>query len=174
MPLASCDANSSFSGFKWPKMLYCTSLQLSLPKECNGAIDDANGVTWPKSHDLPIVWPKEFNGPMDNAIGIVWCQCQFQWGHELKGHVAPHFSQLKLRNAMVPFFILLALCDANASANSITILKKLCCTSFQLSWLNKYSGAIDDAIDITWCWCQCKWQHMAKQVMLHLLLITLT
>ena len=28
---------------------------------------------------------------------------------------------------------------------------------FSLSWLNKCSGAIDDAIGITWWWCWCQW-----------------
>ena len=35
-----------------------------------------------------------------------------------------------------------------------------------LSWLNKCSGAIDDAIDITryWCWCQWHWHYQKSHV----------
>ena len=40
-----------------------------------------------------------------------------------------------------------------------------CWTSFWLSWLNKCSGATDDAISITWWWCWYQWHHMTKKVM---------
>ena len=33
---------------------------------------------------------------------------------------------------------------------------------FWLSWLNKCSDAIHEAIGITWCWCWCQWHNMAK------------
>ena len=37
-----------------------------------------------------------------------------------------------------------------------------CCTSFQLSWLNKCSCAIDNAIGITWYWWWGQWYYMQK------------
>ena len=41
------------------------------------------------------------------------------------------------------------------SPNALHDQSKSCCTSFWLSWLNKYSGDIDDAIGIPWpkMWC---------------------
>ena len=46
--------------------------------------------------------------------------------------------------------------------------KNLCCTSFWLSWMSQCSSAIDDAIDITRCWCWCQWHQITKTVVLHL------
>ena len=37
-------------------------------------------------------------------------------------------------------------------------------TSFSLPWLNKCSGAIEDAIDITWYWCRYQQPYLTKNV----------
>ena len=60
-----------------------------------------------------------------------------------KSHVALHFKLSWPQECNVAIFGAIASCDANASAAPL----------FWISSLNKYSGAIDDAIGITWCWC---------------------
>ena len=60
---------------------------------------------------------------------------------------------------MVPLMTLLTSCDTDTSIDGITwpkTKKKLGCTLSQFSQPNKYSGAIGNAIDLTWCWCQCQ------------------
>ena len=76
---------------------------------------------------------------------------------EQNSDVAPHFDHLDLRNAMVLVMTLSVSYDTSASTNGITWLKRSCCTSFQLSWLKKFNGAIDDAISVTWC----QWQYVS-------------
>ena len=44
-PLETHDAYASVDGIAWPKRSCCTLFQLSWPKELNGGIDDAIGVT---------------------------------------------------------------------------------------------------------------------------------
>ena len=73
-----------------------------------------------------------------DAIAIIWP----------KSHVC--FDHLDLTNGVVPLMTLLASCDTDININDITLTKKLCCTSFWLSWLNKCNGAIDDVISTTW------------------------
>ena len=66
-----------------------------------------------------------------------------------KSHIASPFHYLDLSSGMMPLMALLASCDIDASINSITWPRKLCCTSFRLPWLNKCSAAINDGIIIT-------------------------
>ena len=101
------------------------------------------------------------------AMVPLWkCQC------DMKRHVAPHFYCLDLSNAMLPLTIPSVSHDADTSANYITCWKESCCTSFHLFWPKECNGAIYDAISIVWCWCWCQWHHMAKEVMLYIILIT--
>ena len=44
-PSVSCDTNASASGMTWPKKSCCTSVWMSWPKECNGAIDNVISIT---------------------------------------------------------------------------------------------------------------------------------
>ena len=69
--------------------------------------------------------------------------------HVQKSHVVSLFDHLDLKNGMVPLITLLASCDTDTSITGITSPNKLCCISFKLSQLNKYSSAIDDAIGFT-------------------------
>ena len=108
-----------------------------------------------------------------------WCCCwQYMMltptpmaPHDQKNHVAPNFNSFGLRNAMVPLTVPSVSHDTNTSTmwhwhwqQWCHMIKKLCCTSFWLSWLNKCSGATDNAISIRWCWCWCQWHYMIKKV----------
>ena len=46
MSSALCDADTGFNGTKWPRMSCCIKFQLSWPKVCNSAINDASSITW--------------------------------------------------------------------------------------------------------------------------------
>ena len=138
------------------KRLFCTTVQLSWPKDCSGVIY--------------------------NAIGIIWCH--WHWCQHQKCHVAPHFSCLNLITAMMPLMMLLDQCCTSFQLsspnkcsciiyNAIDIMwchtgasgitwPKTCYTSW-FSWANKCSYAIDIAINITWCWCKYQMHHMTKK-----------
>ena len=73
-----------------------------------------------------------------------------------------------LSNGMVALMTLLASCDTPASMVSHD--QKLCCTLFQLTCPNDYNATIDNAIGITWCWCQYQQCKMAEKVLLNLIL----
>ena len=85
MPVISCDANDITQQKKW----YCTSFQLSLPKESSSTIDDVVGMMchWCQYQwhqiakkscctSLKLSWSKEFSVAVFVAIGIIWCQHQ--------------------------------------------------------------------------------------------------
>ena len=139
MLFASLDADASAIGFIWPRRSCCTSLLSSWPKNYSGAIYDAVSIMW--------YWH--------------WCQ----WYHEMSmsmavvspdqtSHVVPHFDYLDVRNAVVPLTVPVASCDA-ISANGITWPERSYCSSFQSFWPNKCNGAIDNAMSIPCCLCQC-------------------
>ena len=94
--------------------------------------------------------------------------------HDQKSYVIPCFDFLYLTNAVVLLVVVLASCNADTSTNGVTGLKNSCCTSFQASRPNGYSDAIDGTVDITWCQHRCKWCHMTRKVMMHLVSIILT
>ena len=79
-----------------------------------------------------------------------------------KNHDAPYFDHLELWNTSLPLTMLSASHGANCITKCITWPKKSCCFSFHFSWLNKYNGAIDDSIGITWCWCWCQEHPITK------------
>ena len=70
--------------------------------------------------------------------------------HDQESNVAHHFNCLDLKKAMLPFLMLLALCDG--SANGGTWPKESCCNSFQLSLPKENSYAIYDNVGILWHW----------------------
>ena len=72
--------------------------------------------------------------------------------HDQNYQIPSPFDHFDLNNGMVPLITLLASCHTDTSINGIQWPEKSCCTFFQLSWPNEYSGAID----ITWYWCQCQ------------------
>ena len=88
-----------------------------------------------------------------DASGITWP----------KRSCSSPFDHLDLTDGMVPLMTLLETCDSDISINGFPWPKELCCTSFYLSWLNKCSGAINDAIHITWWWCWCQLHHETKK-----------
>ena len=128
-----------------------------------------------------------------DVSGITWQQ---------KSHVVTHLNCLNIQNAKVPccwhdvilIVVPMTSNDQKVLLHLIWIILTCgmqwcyfyvicikwcphqcqCCTSFQLPWLNKCSGAIDDTMGITWYWCWCLWHHMTKTVKLHLHLIILT
>ena len=68
--------------------------------------------------------------------------------HDQKSKVAPHYSHLDLRNAVVPLTVLLA--SGGTSANGVTWPQKSCCNSFISSLPEKCNGIIDYIVNITW------------------------
>ena len=88
-----------------------------------------------------------------------------------KSHVAWYFCYFNVKNAVVSFMMLLAWHDTDNDANGIKYPTESCCTSFQLFWPKECSGAV---FGIRWCWFWCQWHHMAKTVLLHLLVIIVT
>ena len=112
----------------WPKKSYCTSFQLSQPKNTmvpfmmlltsHDTIGSSNGISWPKM------------------------SC------------CTSFHSHNLRNVVVSLTMPLALCDGHASAYSVTWTKMSCCTSFWSPWPKECNDLTDYVISITWCWCQ--------------------
>ena len=73
-----------------------------------------------------------------------------------KSNVASHFDHLDLTYGNGKLMTWLESSDTDISINGITWPRKLYYTLYQLSGPNEYNGAINNAIDITWCWCQCQ------------------
>ena len=152
--LASWDANTGANRVSAKKVDYM-SVQLCLPKECNGAIDD--------------------------ATGSIWHLFQCQWHQLPTSNVVSHFNCLELGNAMVPLPTLLASHAARAGPNIVTWPKRSC-TSFWSSGTNNammqlmvLSTSHDTDTDtmvphdsnanasgIIWCQSWCQWNNVAK------------
>ena len=60
-----------------------------------------------------------------------------------KSHSEPHFDHFDPRNAMMPLIMLLTSHNVDASTNSATWPKILCCISFQLSRPQECNGTIN-------------------------------
>ena len=127
----------------WLKKSCCTSFQFSWCKKWNGYIENAIGIMWSEWMPVPMVphgqkchrtssfwssWPKKCNGTTDHAVSIPWCWHQWQWhhvtpmpmaSHDQKRYVAPDFSCLMLRNAMIPLMMLLESFDTDTWASYI-------------------------------------------------------
>ena len=144
--LASCDADTGTNGITWLEKSCYTSFQLSLPKECNGTIDDTVSVLWG------------------------WSMVS----HNQESHVVPPFDSCDLRNTMVPLMTMLVSCNTNTGANGISWPKKSCCTSFQSYLPKEFNGPVNDAVGIMWCWHWHQWHHMTRKVMLHLISVVFT
>ena len=121
MPLAAHDADTSANDVKFLKKPCCISFWLPGTKECNGIIDDAISF-----HVMPKLY------------------------HMAKKSCCILFQSPGPNKQIVPLTMPSVSCDAQAGANSITWTKELCHTLFQLSSPNEQSGAIDDAVSITW------------------------
>ena len=115
--------------------------------------------------------------------GMQWCHWCCCWSqvmpipepvvsHDQKSHVAPHFSFLDLRNAMVPVMTPLASCHTNTNTNGIPWIKKSSCISFWLSWPNKWNSTMDCTV-IMWHCCKNQWHYMTNKVMLLIVSIAL-
>ena len=46
LPLVSQDSNANAIGITWPTKSCCSSVSSFLPKECNGDIDNVDGIMW--------------------------------------------------------------------------------------------------------------------------------
>ena len=96
-----------------------------------------------------------------------WCQCK--WHKLPQSHVAPHFSCLDLRNAMVPLMVVstngidaMAWHDSNTNASGIKKQRNDVAPHF-ICFLSKESdGTIDAAAGMMWHWCQCQWHQITK------------
>ena len=167
MPLTWGNTDASASGIKWPKSYVaphfnCIGLR-------NVLVTFVMPIPVLMLHLIWISWISKCIGTIDDAFDITWYSCMCEWHHMTKKLWCFSFDHLCLTNGMMSLTTLLAWCDTNTSINGITWPKMLCCTSFWLSHPSKFSGTIDNAIDITWCWYQ--WHHMTKRIMLHWLLI---
>ena len=108
-----------------------------------------------------------------------WCHFQHYWCdvtltvalmvlHDQKCHVAPHFNNLDVWNAVVLLTMPMVSLDAKASASVMAWSKRSCLISLQSSWCKECNGG-------HWWHCCChQWHHMTKKVMLHLILIIST
>ena len=143
---ASCGTNMSASGMTLQERSCCTSFLSSSPMECS------------------------------DAFSIKWQGHSNQWHYMTKNVILHLTDHLDIRNVMVLLTIPSASCDADADAdtNDVTWPKKSCCTLFWSSWPKDCNGAINNALCITCCWCQCQWHHITKEIMLHLTSIILT
>ena len=79
-----------------------------------------------------------------------------------KSHGLPHFDYPDLGNTVIPLIMQLALWDANVNTKSINWSQKSCYTSFWSSLPMECSGAIVNAISITWCHHQVMWMLAPK------------
>ena len=138
---------------------------------------DGNSIPWPKrqkchvaSHQNGVLMMLLASCDTDTSInGITWLQmlcCTSFWISWLKIVLVKLTMSLASHNAdvdgssiktkkimshlikMVLLMTLLASCNTDTSVNGITWPEKLCCTWFQLSCNNAYSGAIDNAFGI--------------------------
>ena len=72
-----------------------------------------------KSHVAPHFDHKECNGAINDTVGIMCCQ--HHWYHMTKkGHVAPYFDFLDLRNVMIPLMMLPELLSPGTGVNGFT------------------------------------------------------
>ena len=67
----------------------------------------------------------------------------------MQWHVSPMSKKLVILTTLLESH------NVRAGANSITLPKISCCTSFWSSSSMKYNGGIHGAVHITWCWHQC-------------------
>ena len=171
MPLmmlpALCDTDISTNSVTWPKMSCWASFILSWPKEWNGSIDDAFGITWSQYHchwchlgphfehlypwitviPLTMLFTSHELRPMPScdpdANGIM----------SIKSHFAPHFICLKLRNRMMPL-MMLAPFDTDASSNCIQGPKSHVTPHFD--HLDPRNAIVPLTTLLAWCqyWCQ--------------------
>ena len=159
MPSASCNADTGTNGITWPRKSSYASFQLSWPKKCNSAIDD--------------------------AVGIMWCWSQ--WCHKTKRHVAYHFNCLYLKKQLCHLWccwhhvtlILTPVTSCNTNTNCIIWCqcqwqlchdtKKVMLYVIWLSWPKEFNGDIENADSIMWCQHQCQWHFMTRKVLLHLI-----
>ena len=93
-----------------------------------------------------VSWLNKYSGTIDEAIGITWPKC----------HVESPFHHLHLTNGMVPYLTLSTLCDTDTSINGTTWPKTVILHNVTMFLPNEYHGACGNAIDVTWCWCQCQ------------------
>ena len=174
MSLASFDVNTDAHCITW----------LSWAEKCSCSIDNTINITWCQCEHQMYHLTIKVMLQLILTKQMQWCHWWYHWHHMIpmlvpvaltwqKCHVASHFHHYDLTNAMVPLITLFASCDTDKSIHGITKPKELCYTLFQSSGPNELIGAIDNAIDIIWCWCQCLKGQMTEKVMLHLILVIL-
>ena len=184
MLLASDDIQHPCQWCHMTKESFCTSFQLSWPKEHNGAIDDTIGITWHWCQHHVLAYGMQWWHWWCRSIMWHWCQCQgIKWP---ESNVAPHFDCLDQSTAVVPLTVLTASCDASTGPSGVTLPKMSCCTSLWSSGPKECIGTINGAVNITWCWhlfsgitkcntntsgimwCQrwCQWHHMTKETVI--------
>ena len=158
----------------------CNSFQLSWPKNYNSAKDNTSGITWCQGWYQWCYMPQKCHLVLKNAMvlstlddtetkavvphdtntnthAIMWCHCWCQWHHMTKIVMLNLISIVfKIRNAMVPLMMLLALCDVDASANGINYQSHVMLHLISISWPKECNGTIFDGICIMWCKYQCQ------------------
>ena len=155
MLLAWYDTDVSASGIKWPKInvalhFNCLDLRntiLPFLMPCHQVIP----TPVPMLNLFLSILTKQCSGAIDDTIGIIWCWHQLH--HMTKKSCYFSFDHLDLTNGMLPLMTLLASCDTVSSIIGITWPKSYVAPHFKYLDEIKYSGVIDDAIGIIWCWC---------------------
>ena len=51
----------------------------------------------------------------------------------------------------------------------VSLVQKVCCTSFLLSLPRECSGVVEDVFGILWCRCQCQWHYMTPSQLYHVM-----
>ena len=163
MTVVSCDQKSHVtSKFDCLDLRNVKVIFLILTTSCD-ANASVNGMTWQEKScciSFLSLWPKECN----DAVGIKW-HWHWHWMNYMTKKVISHFTFLNRKrecNRTIDNAVSMMLIPM------VTHDQKSCCTSFWVYWPKDCSGAITSAVCITWCWCQCRWHHMSKKVMLYL------
>ena len=81
------------------------------------------------------------------------CSCKCHWYHMMPMPIASHYQKVMfhhhdVKKAMMPFMTPSTSLDANPSANGITWPRRLCYTSFQLSWCKE----CNTVTHLLWCY----------------------
>ena len=157
------------------KKLCCISFWSCWPKECNGAIDNINGiipllmsmVSDDQESHVASSWCKEWSGSTDDVVGTMWHWCQCQWHQMSKMSCCISFCLSWCKECSGANFDASGIIYSSTSANGITWPKRSCCTSFQSSWLKWCNGAIGKTIGMIpmlMPMASCNKSHVASHV----------
>ena len=138
MLLVSCDTDNEPSGIMWQQHQWHHMMPIPV------AI-----VSWDQKKVISNVDCLDLsNSDIENPGHHVMPTPLLRAWHDQKSHVAPQFDHLDTRDVIVLLTMPSASCD-------VPWPKKFQCTSYWSSWCKECSCAINSAVYIIWCWCQC-------------------